>query len=99
MITVRDKRCIRRCFTPLVTRRFTREVANKQGGEQERRGKRARRRRTLATPIKAETIQVQARWPTSGFETEALFAMHLRYTRERKRRGCGKGKGKVERMT
>jgi len=69
-------------FHPLVTRRFTRKVANKLGGEGERRE--ARRRRTLATPIKAETIQVQARWPTSGFETEALFAMHLRYTREKK---------------
>lgn len=36
------------------------------------------------TPIKAETIQVQARWPTSGFEIEALSAMHLRYAGEKK---------------
>lgn len=54
---------------------------------------------TTGVPIKAETIQVLARWPTSGFETEALFAMHLRYTRERKRRGCEKGKGTKESRT
>lgn len=82
---------------PRIIRRFTREVANKQGGEEEKRV--ARRRWTFATPIKAETIQVQARWPTSGFETEGLFAMHLRYTREKKRRGCGKGKGTKESRT
>lgn len=97
---MRDKRGIWRCFTPsllvaLRAKSRTNRVERKDG----RKAGVARRRRTLATPIKAETIQVQARWPTSGFETEALFAMHLRYTRARKRRGCGKGKGPKESRT
>lgn len=78
-----------------LTRRFTREVANKRG----RRRRQEEGKETTGVPIKAETIQVLARWPTSGFETEALFAMHLRYTRERKRRGCEKGKGTKESRT
>lgn len=94
------KMCISRCFTSVI-RYFTRKVTDKRIERRRRKGRGKETTDARTTPIKAETIQVQARWPTSSFEIEALSAMHLRYTRERKRRGCGKGKGakKVEQMT